>query len=586
MRIRPHVLASHALLLLMLGLTGLARGAAPYSSTTGVADYAIVNARIYTQNDWAPWAHAMAVAGDKVIYVGEPEGDAWKAAVGPGTKVHDLQGRMVLPGLIDSHTHPGLVTLSSWHTILPWTMDPHEQLRFLAEWAKAHPNQPVIDAELYPTQMFGASGPSRQLIDQYVPDRAVIWEDFSGHSAVLNSKALKLMGIDRNTKDPEPGVRYFVRDAQGEPTGWAKENAYSDYLPKLYKAARWAPPSRVSADSLARTLDFLTDNGVVAVFDARTEEGTFDALAQLEKANRLNLYYEGSVLLQSRLELESRLDLLRDWQKKYGSPHLRVNTLKLFLDGTNELETSSLLEPFAHDPAKRVDPRMSLDDLVSTLLVMNDRGVDLHIHMTGDRTFRTALDAVQEARKRLGEKWRIQVTFAHCELINDADFARVAPLGVLINWTPHWSGGYFQGVLETLGPQRHANLYRFQPIISLGGTMTFGSDTTTLYEWSRANPYFGMQIAHTRFDVEPRYQAYGMKAPASEMLQLPDLVRGYTRNAAKQLRLSPLLGSLEPGKLASFVVLNQNLFEAPVDRIHETAPMAVVFEGRVIRGAL
>ncbi len=550
------------------------------------ADYAIVNARIDTQNEWAPWAHAIAVSGDKIVYVGEPGTDEWKNVVGPSTKIHDLQGKLVLPGFIDSHTHPGLVMLSSWHTILPWTMDPHEQLRFLRDWAKAHPDRPVIDAEMYPTQMFGAAGPTRQLIDQYIPDRAVIWEDFSGHSVALNSRALKLMGIDKNTPDPEPGVSYFVRDKDGNPTGWAKENAAGDFLPKLYKAVKWSPPLQVTADGLATTLDYLTTKGVMAVFDARTEEGTLQALSQLERAHRLHLYYEGSVLLQTRAEVSARLDEVRDLQRKYGSKHLRINTLKLFLDGTNELATSSLLEPFTHEPNKRVDPRMSKDDLLATLLDMNERGVDMHIHMTGDRAFRTALDAVQGARAKLGDKWRIQVSFAHCELISDQDFARVAPLGVIINWTPHWSGGYFQGVLETLGPVRHANLYRFQPIISLGGTVTFGSDTTTMYEWSRADPFFGMQIAHTRFDVEPRYQAYGMKAPASEMLQLTDLVRGYTRNGAKQLRLSDKMGSIEPGKLANFMVMNQDLFEVAADKIHETAPTAVVFEGDVVKGSL
>ena len=550
------------------------------------ADYAIVNARIDTQSDWAPWAHALAVSGDKIVYVGEPDGEAWKSVVGPKTRIFDLHGKLVLPGFIDSHTHPGLVMLSSWHTILPWSMDPHEQLSFLRDWAKAHPDRPVIDAEMYPTQMFGSAGPTRQLIDQYIPDRAVIWEDFSGHSVALNTRALQLMGIDKNTPDPEPGVSYFVRDKDGNPTGWAKEDPVSRYAPKMFKAVKWSPPLKVTADGLAKTLDFLTSKGVVAVFDARSEEGTLEAVAQLEHEHRLHLYYEGSVLLQTREELAAKLEEVARLQRRLGGKHVRVNTLKLFLDGTNELSTSSLLEPFSNDPAKRVDPRMSKDDLVATLVAMNERGVDLHIHMTGDRTFRTALDAVQEARRRLGEQWRIQVTFAHCELISDQDFARVAPLGVILNWTPHWSGGYFQGVLETLGPQRHANLYRFQPVISMGGTVTFGSDTTTMYEWSRADPFFGMQIAHTRFDVEPRYQAYGMKTPASEMLQLTDLVRGYTRNGAKQLRLSDKMGSIEPGKLANFMVLNQDLFEVAADKIHETAPTAVVFEGDVVKGSL
>ncbi len=566
----------------LIGLLALATT----QSCWAAADFAIVNARIYTQQEWSPWAHAVAVSGERIVYVGEPTGEAWNAQIGPKTRVIDLHGRLVLPGVIDSHSHPGLVTLSAWHTILPWTMDPHVQLQYLKEWAAAHPDKPVIDAEMYPTQMFGSSGPTRQLIDQYLPDRAVIWEDFSGHSVALNSKALQLMGIDKNTPDPVPGTSYFVRDAQGNPTGWAKEDPYSDYLPKLYKAVKWSPPTQVTADSLQQTLDFLTSHGVVAVFDARSTEDTVAAAAQLDRARRLHLYFEGAMLFETLKELPARLDEAQLWQRKYGGKHVRVNTMKLFLDGTNELSTSAVLEPFAKDPKNSGQTRLTKDELLTSLLAINERGLDLHIHMTGDRAFRLALDAVEEARRQLGASWRMQVTFAHCELISDQDFARVAPLGVFINWTPHWSGGYFQGSQETLGMKRYDNMYRVQPIISTGGRVTFSSDTTTLYEWPRANPFVGMQIAHTRFDTEARYQAYGMKQPASEMLQLKDLVRGYTINGAQQLRLAALMGSVEVGKLANLVVLNQNLFEVPADKIQFTEPTAVVFEGQVVKGAL
>jgi predicted amidohydrolase YtcJ len=162
----------------------------------------------------------------------------------------------------------------------------------------------------------------------------------------------------------------------------------------------------------------------------------------------------------------------------------------------------------------------------------------------------------------------------------------VAPLGVMINWTPHWSGGYFQGPPETLGQARYDNLYRFQPIISSGGIVTFGSDTTSLYEWSRANPYLGMQIAHTRLDTDPRYALYGPKKPVSEQLQIRDLLTGYTRNGAIQLRLADRLGTIEAGKLASIVVLDQDLFVVPADQIQYTKPDAVMFVGRVVKGAL
>ena len=575
---------------ILLALCWLAFYTAPSGADAapgaGKADFLLINARIYTEQHWAPWAHALAVAGERIIYVGEPHGAEWDALIGPKTRAYDLHNRLVLPGIIDSHTHPGLVTLSAWHTILPWTMNPDEQLGYLKKWAAEHPDRPIIDAELYPTQMFGAAGPTRQLIDRYIPDRAVIWEDFSGHSVALNSRALALMGIDKHTPDPVPGTSLFVRDANGNPTGWAKEDPYSVYLPKLFKAVNWSPPTTVTAQTFGKTLDFLSAHGVTAVFDGFSSEDEFQALATLEHARALHLYYEGSLRFETLAELPAKIAVIRDWQHRYGSKHVRINTLKLFLDGTNELSTSALLEPFANNPNNSGAPVLNKVDLVESLLLLNRENMDIHIHMTGDRSFRLALDAVEEARKQLGSQWRMQVTFAHCELISDQDMPRVAPLGVLINWTPHWSGGYFQGPQETLGMQRYDNMYRFQPIIASGGIVTFGSDTTTLYEWSRADPFIGMQIAHTRFDVEPRYQAYGVRKPLSEMLQLPDLVRGYTINGAIQLRRAADMGSIETGKLANIVVLNQDLFEVQADKIQFTAPTAVIFEGQIVQGSL
>jgi predicted amidohydrolase YtcJ len=337
---------------------------------------------------------------------------------------------------------------------------------------------------------------------------------------------------------------------------------------------------------LARTLDVLVEHGVAAVFDAGGTEETFAAVAALERANRLHLYYEGSVHFKSLAELPARLAVLQDWQRKYGSRHLRINTVKFFLDGTNEINTSALLEPFANMPQYSGELRMSKEDLVSSLKVLNKAGVDIHIHMTGDRAFRVALDAVEDVRRELGTAWRIQVTFAHCDLIADSDFVRVAPLGVFVNFTPHWAGNSIQGAQETVGMERYNNMHRFQPIISSGGNMTFGSDTVSLYEWQRANPFVGIEIGHTRLDSDPRYRVYGMRKPASEMLQIRDLVKGYSITGARQLRLETLLGSIAPGKLANFVIVDRNILDVPSVEIHQTKSIAVVFEGQVVKGEM
>lgn len=550
------------------------------------ADLVLKNARIYTSSDWAPWAHALAIRGEKIIYVGEAGGEAFNAVVGPNTKIHDLGNRVVLPGLIDAHTHPHAVALTGWHTILPFTNDPGEQLRYLKQWSEKHPRQPLLYAEYYPTQMFGPQGPNKAVIDKYIPDIPVIWQDFSDHSSCLNSKALELMGIDRNTPDPEPGTSYFVRDAAGNPTGWVKEGAYRRYLPKLYAAIHWSAPQEVSADEFGRTLGFLSSLGVTGVFEAIGTEDAMKAAAALDRDHKLHMYYEGSVHFVSLAELPGKVAELRDWQRRFGSRHVRVNTMKFFLDGTNEIGTSALLKPYASDPKNSGALRMNKEDLIQSMLLLNREGIDLHIHLVGDRAFRTAMDSVEAARAKVGSGWRTQVTLCHDELVDDQDFPRAAKLGVILNWTPHWSGGYFQGAQKWLGMERFNRMYRFQPFISTGAAVTFGSDTTTMYEWSRANPFVGMQIAHTRLDVNPHYQVYGLRKPISEMLQLRDLVKGYTINAAIQIRRQDETGSIEVGKSANLSVLDRDLFTVPAGAISSIKPLAVMFEGSVAHGSL
>jgi hypothetical protein len=134
--------------------------------------------------------------------------------------------------------------------------------------------------------------------------------------------------------------------------------------------------------------------------------------------------------------------------------------------------------------------------------------------------------------------------------------------------------------------ERYNDMHRFQPIISLGGNMTFGSDTVSWYEWHRANPFTGIEIGHTRLDTEPQYRVYGLRKPASEMLQVRDLVDGYSLTGAKQLRLEDLMGSMTPGKLANFVIVDPNIFEVPAEELHQARSVAVVFEGRVVKGAI
>ncbi len=557
------------------------------------ADIVLTNARVYTVDAARPWADAVAVCGEEIVYVGSGDSDELGALIGPMTETLDLGGRLVIPGMVDAHAHPDWVVLSAWHVTLPWTYDVDEILAFVRQYAAEHPKEeaPFIYAEYYPSTLFDTDGPKKELIDAYVSDRPVLLQDHSDHCSWVNSKMLELMGVDRDTPlqivpdDPAP---QFVRDADGEPTGWVTEMAWQYSADAMYEAIGWRPPDEVTPEMLRDFTSFLSGRGVSALWDAIGNEATFAAAAALDEQEELNLYYHGSRRFFSLADLPQNIAVLRDWEEKYGGKHVHLDAMKLFLDGTNEIGTSAVIEPFIVGEDDHGELRMSEDDLTACLLILNEEDLDLHIHLVGDRAFRTACNAVERARSQLGEAWRIQVTLAHCELIDPADMPRVAELGIIVNWSTHWSGGYFSAQsLEWLGPERFDRMYQFNPIIESGGVVCYSSDVITKYEAHRGDPFFGMQVAHTRIDPEfPIYPECPVREPASARLSLTDLVKGYTLNGAIQLRLADRMGSIEVGKLANMAILNKDLFSVADDQIRTVAPEAVLFEGRVVHGSL
>jgi predicted amidohydrolase YtcJ len=492
-----------------------------------------------------------------------------------------------------------MVSKSSWHVRLPWTHDVDEILDFIRNYAKSHSVQeaPFLYFEYYPTTMFGEVGPTKELLDTAVSDRPVLVQDFSEHAHWVNSQMLELMGVTRETPDPVPGLEMFVRDATGEPTGHLFEMVYEHFLDHMYEKLRWRPPEQLTAQRVRPFFDFMNDHGVTAVFEAwLADEDALRSMAELEASGHLQCLVEAAPRFWSANDLPEAVATVKSFQAKYGSKRIRVRTLKLFLDGTNESGNSALIAPLASDPtgSDRGSIQMDADELTECLLMCNNADVDVHIHLVGDRSFRVACDAVEAAQAALTQKggeWGIQVTLAHCELVDPSDMARPAELGIFVNWSTHWSGGYFgEQSRMHLGDERWNRMYAFNEIADAGGQVAFSSDVVTNYELQRGNPFFGMQVATTRID--PQYPLDPVRYPdsvrpnASSRLSLERLVDGYTIVGARQLRIDDRVGSLEVGKLANFIVLDDDLFTVDLDKISEIEPAAVVFEGEILRGQL
>ncbi|MDU0326391.1 amidohydrolase family protein [Microbacterium sp. KSW2-21] len=556
-------------------------------------DAFLTNGRIITSDADDTVADAVAVLDGRVAFVGRAEDHS----PAPGSRLIDLGGRTVLPGLIDAHTHPTMVARSAWHISLPDTDDLDEILTFVREYGERHsPDEaPFLYFEYYPSTLFGESGPTKQMLDAAISDRPVLLQDFSDHAHWVNSRMIELLGVTRDTPDPVPGLEMFVRDDAGEPTGYILEMAYEHFIDRMYDAIDWRPPS-VTAESMAAVLDHLSANGVTSLFEALVEdEGALSAVAELDRQGRLPVTYEGAPRFRTRGDLDEAIATARRLDRTYGGERIRIRTLKLFLDGTNESGNSAVLAPFDNDPAHADIGEIQMDaaELTQCLLTLNAARIDLHIHMVGDRAFRVACDAVERARAlgaAAGSPWRIRVTFAHCELIDPADMARPAHLGVIVNWTTHWSGGYFGEEGRGYLGDRWDRMYDFTAIAESGATLAFSSDVVSMSELHRANPFFGMQVAATRADpdvpLDPQRYPDSVRPSAHARLSIARLIRGHTRDAAVQLRGEERIGSLEVGKDASLVVLSDDPFTVDPARLSLVRPVAVMFQGKVVAGAL
>jgi predicted amidohydrolase YtcJ len=548
--------------------------------TATSADMVLTNGQIYTVDDSQPWAEAVAIENGRFEYVGNADGV--RAFVDSDTVEYDLQGMFVLPGIVDSHTHPGKVARSVDYVELPWTPETKQEMfDALVAYAEKNPDKEFIVGGRWPSGLFGEEGPNKHELDAVIADRPVILTDTSGHAQWLNTKALEVLGIDRNTPDPIPGLSYLYRDADGEPTGWIKERAISAQL------AAAGIGDQVSADSLAGFLEYLSALGVTVVFDAGNSEEGYQAAAELDRNNRMPLRYEGSYRIEVEEQFSGAVQELKRLRKTYGGKRLRFNTIKIMFDGVSEIRTSAVLEPFLGEEDYRGKTVVDAPRLSNFILELHDEEIDLHLHTVGDAAIRTALDAVEIAHAELGGQPDIRITFCHLEIIDEADFDRFKKLNIFSNFSPQWHGGHIQGAELTLGQERYDRMFTVQPLLDRDVSVAFSSDITNAGKWrtDRASPFFGMQVGHTR--LEPEFGAKAtIRPPENERLRVEDMIRGYTLNGAAQLGLDNELGSIEVGKVADLVVLDRNLFEVLPSQIKSTRPTAVLMEGKLISGSL
>lgn len=556
------------------------------------ADLVILNGVIYTQTG-KEIADTMAVAKERILYVGNGGRTAVESYITPETEVIDIQKKTIIPGLLDAHTHPVCIALTDWRIPLKNTNDLNVLLEEAKSYCEKHPKEevPYFLGESYQLTMFDEKGPRKELLDQYISDRPARMQDFTDHSCWYNSMALKLMGIEKGKPDPEcmkgtPTV--IVRDADGEPTGWVLEMPADALEQTMYDKIGWHPARHATEKSITPFLNYLTACGVTGFADGFTEgEEAIQLFYELDRKGKLPFYYESMVLLSNYAALEETIQRAMEWKEKYETKHIHIRTIKFFLDGTNEIGDCASLEPLYTDSTGRNygHINMETEELTKVMVRLNEAGLDLHLHIVCDRAFRSACDALEQAKEICEGDWKIRVTGAHCELVHPDDRLRPAELGMIINWTPHWSGGYFgDKAKDYLGQERFDTMYDFTQMFDVGTIVAMSSDVFSYKEANRADPFFGMQCGATRVDVEfpldPKRYPESVRKPESAKLTVEQMMAGYTKNAAFQMRLENELGTIEEGKIANFVILNRNPYQTKPEELKEIKPVTVYFEGK------
>ncbi len=536
------------------------------------ADMLLTNGRIYTVDASRSWAEAVAVTDGRISFVGSAA--AAEGMVGANTTLVDLGGRMLLPAFQDSHVHPIGAGIEASRCDLNSIDDLAGYRAAIGEYAAANPDVDWITGGGWSMSVFGPGGsPSKTIIDELVPDRPVYLSSRDGHSGWANSRALEIAGITRDTPDPPDGI--IDRDPEtGEIIGSLQEGA-------MYLVTRHIPPETLTdrIGGLRYSMDLMHSYGITAFTDAIVERPALEAYETLDARGELDLRVVASLWWDREQGLEQidGLVALRDEFNNGGN--LRPTTAKIMQDGVLENYTGALLEPYLVESGTKGIPMVDPELLKQAVTALDARGFQVHFHAIGDAAVRQSLDAIEEALLENGQRGN-RHHISHLQLIHPDDQPRFAELETIANFQPLWAYNddyVTELTVPFIGEERASYLYPIKSIQDAGGMIAFGSDWSV----STANPFPQIETAVTRLSATG--EDFPVLLP-EERIDLETAIVAFTINAAFLNKHDDETGSIEVGKLADLIVIDQNLFDIEPADISETKVLLTLFGGKPVHG--
>ncbi len=540
-----------------------AQSAAPAAATPAdtqpLADLAITSARIFTADPDLPWAEAVAIAGDRILAVGS-NADI-EPLIGPDTERLDAPPGMVVPGFIDAHVHflAGGFALAS--VKLRDAATPEEFAERIGDYAQTlSPGEWITNGD-WDHENWGGELPRRQWIDAQTPDNPVLINRLDGHMVLANSRALNLAGVTADTEDVAGGE--IVRDEAGNPTGVLKDNA----MELVYRVM--PEPSDDQLDrALAAISAHVAAQGVTTVHDM----AGWQSLATYRRARAADT-------LATRVY---SVVPLRDWQRLAdevanagrGDEWLRIGGLKGFMDGSLGSHTAAFFEPFTDTPDDRGFFINELEDMARWVQAADASGLHIMVHAIGDRAISALLDIYADTVAANGEKDR-RFRIEHAQHIHRDDIARFSELAVIASMQPYHAIDDGRWAERVIGPERAKTTYAFKALLDSGATVAFGSDMMV----APPMPLLGIYAAVTRQTLDGDHPDGWVP---EEKLSVEEALIAYTRTAAYASFEEDLKGSIEPGKLADLVLVDQDLTRIPAEQIREAQVVRTIVGGRTL----
>jgi len=545
------------------------------------ANLALVNGRVYTMDAARRWASAVAVSQGRIVAVGT-DADV-RELIGRGTEVVDLGGRMLVPGFQDAHVHPPSSGYEMLHCNLFEAYSVPEYQRIVREYAVANPDDAWIVGGGWSMDVFPSGNPPKEPLDRVVADRPVRLWSRDGHSVWVNSRALEIAGVSRDTPDPIDG--WIVRDEEGEPTGTLHEGAF-----ELVEKFVPEPSTEDWIDGLRTAQTYLHSLGITAWQDAIVggHDPTLDTYVSFARSGELTARVVGALWWDRHRGIEQVEDLIA-LRERGRAGRFRATSVKIMQDGVIENLTAAVLEPYLDADGRPTQTYgksfVEAEDLKAGVTRLDAEGFQVHVHAIGERAVREALDAFEAARAANGPNDH-RHHIAHIQVVHPDDVPRFRELGVIANAQPLWAvneGQMLHLTIPFLGTERSAWQYPFGSLVRTGAVLAMGSDWSV----SSANPLWEMHVAVNR--TAPNADEYGGGTGEpflpDERIGLPTALAGFTINSAYVNHLDHLTGSIEVGKRADLAVLDRDLFAHPVEEIADASVMLTFVDGERVYDA-